>query len=90
MQALAKRNGIDLLPAEGGNTDRDTSGALPLEGGAFVAGQIEAHRTNIAAIKHRMLPWTTDAEVSQYLEKTVASMEKYLASLEKAQGSLRS
>jgi putative membrane protein len=96
LRTLAKQKGVDLVPAQGGSTARDTAGVLALrslEGAdfdtAFVAGQIEAHRTNIDAIRHQMLPAAQDAEVRQFLQKTQAAMEKHLAGLEEIQSQLQ-
>lgn len=95
LEALAEKQGVDLVAAAGG-TVRDTSGELALrslEGAAFdsafVAGQIEAHRTNVNAIRNQMLPAAEDADVRQYLQKTLAAMEKHLADLQEIQGQLQ-
>jgi putative membrane protein len=96
LESLAKQKNVDLVPAEGGNTRQDTAGVLALrslEGAAFdsafVAGQIEAHETNIDAIRSQMLPSAKDAEVRQFLEKTQAAMEKHLAGLQEIRGQLQ-
>ena len=96
LEALAKQKGVDLVPARGGNTSRDTAGVLALRSlqgadfdTAFVAGQIEAHRTNLDAIQNQMLPAAQDAEVRQYLQKTQTAMEKHLANLQEIQGQLQ-
>jgi putative membrane protein len=97
LEALAQRKQIDLVGRAGGTTVRDTSGVLALKGlsgarfdSAFVAAQIQAHRTNIEAIQGQMLPAASDPDIRQYLEKTRAEMEKHLADLEAAQAKLPS
>jgi putative membrane protein len=97
LEALAQRKQIELVGRSGGSTVRDTSGVLVLKGltgrqfdSAFVAAQIEAHRTNIEAIQGQLLPAASDPDIRQYLEKTRAEMEKHLASLEAAQAKLPS
>ena len=96
LEALAREKSTELVPAAGGSTSRDTSGAQPLRGlegaafdSAFVAGQIQAHRTNIDAIGNQLLPAAQDADVREYLQKTQAAMEKHLAGLEDIQGQLQ-
>ena len=96
LEELARQKGVELVPAEGGSTTRDTAGVLALrslEGvafdTAFVNAQIEGHRTNIDAIRSQMLPAADDADVRQYLEKTLAAMEKHLAGLQEIQGQLQ-
>lgn len=97
LEALAKEKGVDVLSPAGGNTARDTAGALALESlegaafdSAFVQAQIKAHQANIEAIQSQMLPAAQDADVRQFLEKTQAAMQKHLSSLQQAQGQLRS
>jgi putative membrane protein len=97
LEALAKKKNVDVLPPAGGTTARDTSGVLALRGlegaaldSAYVESQIEAHRANIDAIRNQMLPSTDDADVRQFLQKTVASMEEHLTGLEQAQGKAES
>ena len=96
VEALAKQKGVDLVPASGGSTARDTSGVLALrslDGAAFdsayVSGQIEAHRTNLDAIENQMLPAAQDADLRQFLQKTQAAMEKHLAGLQDIQSQLQ-
>lgn len=96
LEALAKQKGVDLVPASGGSTLRDTSGVLALKSlegiafdTAFVAGQIEAHRANLDAIQNQLLPAAQDADVRQFLQKTQAAMEKHLAGLQDIQGQLQ-
>ncbi len=95
LEALAKQKGIELVAPVGGNTARDTSGVLvlkSLEGAAFdsafVAGQVEAHRTNIDAIQGQLLPAARDPQVREYLQKTLASMQKHQRELQELQGQL--
>ena len=97
LEALAQNKGVNVLPPEGGNTARDTAGVLALKGlegaafdSAFVAAQVEAHRTNIDAIRNQMLPATQDIDVRQFLEKTQQAMEKHLTSLQEIQDQLQS
>jgi putative membrane protein len=97
LEALAQSKGVNVLPPAGGNTARDTSGVLALKSlegaefdSAFVAAQLEAHQTNIDAIRTQMLPAAQDEDVRQYLQKTRAAMEEHLASLQKIQDQLQS
>jgi putative membrane protein len=92
LEALAKEKGVSLLPAAGGNTARDTAGVLALRSlkgaefdSAFVSAQIEAHQANIDAIRRQMLPAAQDQDVRQYLQKTLAAMEKHLTTLQEIQ-----
>jgi putative membrane protein len=96
LERLAEQNDVNLVPPGGGSTTRDTAGVTALksiEGAAFdsayVAGQLEAHRANIDAIRNQMLPATQAAEVRQFLEKTLAAMEKHQATLQEIQGQLQ-
>ena len=96
LEALAKQKGIDLVPASGGSTARDTSGVLALKSfqgaafdSAYVAGQLEAHRTNLDAIKNQLLPATQDSAVRQFLQKTEVAMEKHQAGLQEIQSQLQ-
>ncbi len=96
LEKLAKQKGVDLVPAAGGNTARDTAGVLALRSlkgtdfdTAFVAGQLEAHQTNLDAIENQMLPAAQDAEVKQYLQKTQTAMQKHLVALQEIQGQLQ-
>ena len=96
LEALAERKNVDLLARAGGSTRQDTSGVLALRGlegaafdSAFVGAQIEAHRANLDAIANQMLPATReDAEVTAYLQKTQAAMQKHLANLQQIQRQL--
>ena len=97
LEALAQSKGVNVLPPAGGNTARDTSGVLALKSlegaefdSAFVAAQVEAHRTNIDAIRNQMLPAAQDADVRQHLQKTQTAMEKHLADLQEIQDQLQS
>jgi putative membrane protein len=96
LETLAQQKGVDLVPASGGNTARDTAGVLALRSlqgadfdTAYVAGQLEAHRSNLDAIRNQMLPAAQDADVRRFLEKTQTAMEKHLANLEEIQGQLQ-
>jgi putative membrane protein len=96
LEGLAKAKGVELVPASGGSTTRDTSGVAVLQGlegatfdSAFVAAQIEAHRANLDAIRNQLLPAADDADVRRYLEKTQAAMEKHLAGLQDIQSQLQ-
>ena len=96
LESLAQQKNVDLVPAEGGSTSRDTAGVLALRGlqgaafdSAFVTAQIEAHETNIDAIRSQLLPAAQDAEVRQFLQKTQTAMEKHLGGLREIQGQLQ-
>ena len=96
LEALAQKKGVDLVPRAGGTTARDTTGVLALKrlsgadfDTAFVAAQVEAHRTNVNAIENQLLPAAEDPEVRSYLEKTHAAMQKHLTNLQEIQGQLQ-
>lgn len=96
LEALAQQKGVDLVPAAGGSTVRDTVGEAALRSlsgadfdTAFVAAQVEAHRTNIDAVRNQLLPTADDADVRSYLQKTQAAMEKHLADLQEIQSQLQ-
>ena len=96
LESLARQKNVDLVPAEGGSTTRDTAGVLALRGlqgaafdSAFVAAQIEAHEANLDAIRNQLLPAAQDAQVRQFLQKTQTAMEKHLAGLQEIQGQLQ-
>lgn len=96
LESLAQQKGVDLVSVAGGTTARETTGVLALKSlsgadfdTAFVAAQVEAHRTNINAIENQLLPAAEDADVRGYLQKTQAAMEKHLANLQEIQGQLQ-
>jgi len=75
---------------------RDTSGVLALKSlegaefdSAYVTAQLEAHRANIDAIRAQLLPAAQDADARQFLQKTLAAMEKHQAALQGVQSQLQ-
>ena len=94
VEALARRKGVAVLPPSAGNTAREIAGLKVLKGvqfdSAYVAGQVDAHRANIDAIRNQLLPAARDADVREFLQKTQATLEKHLASLQAIQDQLQS
>lgn len=93
LRALAQKLSVPLVPSAGGNISADST-ALPAElqgmsgadfDRAFLAHQIEEHRSNLEKIRSQLLPAAQNDQVKTHLKKTLAEMQDHLTSLEQVQ-----
>lgn len=99
VKALARKLNQPVTPAAGGDITAPDSAAMPsdLEGKsgadfdrAFVEHQIRVHQSNIQKLQDQMLPAADNAQVKVYLQKTLADMQRHLASLQEVQQKISS